>query len=55
MRFPQDYTREQLIGLVLLHRDASIEANTKLTELREKLIKTSQELSSIKKLMRDKP
>jgi hypothetical protein len=55
MRFPQDYTREQLVGLVLLHRDSSVESSTKLTELREKFIKTSQELSSIKKLMRDKP
>lgn len=35
--FPRDYEKEELVALVLHHRDARIEISTKLSETLEKL------------------
>jgi hypothetical protein len=54
MRFPQDYTKEELAKLVIEHRDEAIRKGTLLTETREKLVKVSKELTALKKANREK-
>jgi hypothetical protein len=54
MRFPQDYTKEELAKLVIEHRDESIRKGTLLIETREKLVKVSKELTALKKTIQEK-
>jgi hypothetical protein len=49
MRFPDDYSREELAKLVIHHRNECIVKETLLSDTREKLIKVSKELSELKK------
>jgi len=48
-RFPQDYSREELVGLVNYHHNEHIKASISLSELKEKHILISKELSLLKR------
>ena len=48
-RFPQDYEWRELADLVVLHRNATIEAKTALSETRDRLVAAQRELSAIKR------
>jgi hypothetical protein len=48
-RFPQDYTRQELISLLLEHHAARVVAQTKVSELSDKLKDVQIQLSSLKR------
>ena len=48
-RFPDDYTRQELVSLIHHHHSEHIEAKTKLADLTEKHIKVSKELSKLRR------
>ncbi len=48
-RFPQDYTRRRLAGIMLHHCDEHIKAKTEASNLRERLIEAQKELSNLKR------
>ena len=48
-RFPQDCTRRRLAGLVTYHHKQHARIATEMSELREKHIKTSKELTKLKR------
>lgn len=49
MRFPQDYSKEELAKLVLFHHKEHVKIATKFSNLKEKHIQISKELSELKR------
>ncbi len=49
---PQDYTKVQLVNLMMHHMNKSVDAQTKLVHITKRLIEVGKELSNLKRKVR---